>query len=156
MKRKIRQSDGITRVRTPPYYAAELTLLRTRARLTQVGLAAALGSTRSTVIKIEAGDRAPSPDLLKRWLAVCGESQRVDIVSDLALHAPRSRVAADAAELIIDRTRALVAHAVDDISNIMRNDPGHSVPVSIDGRKQVQLVLERLIEAQFDLCLDPE
>ena len=71
--------------------ASGLRATRTRRRLTQMGLAKAIGSSQSRIAKMEAGDPSVSIDLMVRSLLVLGAS-----VADLArIIAPRRSAGTD-------------------------------------------------------------
>jgi len=52
--------------------AAALRLARTRSHLTQTQLAERMGTSQSTVGRLEAGGRWPSPDTISRWMGATG------------------------------------------------------------------------------------
>lgn len=146
MKRKTNELPGIGK-RAVPYYSSALRDCRVTGGFDQSQLAQQLGISRVHVSRIETGSRVPSTTVLTEWLSTCGQGERVDITLDVLTHAPRSMVAAQSGLTLTEKAALLTSPAVDDIVNIMRDEPGHAyaIQVSQSGRQRIRDVLERAL-----------
>lgn len=52
--------------------SAAMRIMRESSGLTQAQLARSMGVSRSTINRLEAGGRFPTPATLHRWMAACG------------------------------------------------------------------------------------
>lgn len=146
MARKTREQPGIG-VRGVPYYSSALRDCRVLSGLDQSQMAARLNISRVHVSRIETGARVPSSSVLTAWLSACGQPPRDDITLDVLTRAPRSTVAAQSGLSLAARVALLVAPALDEIVNIMRDEPGHAVAIQVShlGRRRIRDVIDDVL-----------